>query len=178
MQSATPARPAEPTRPAGRYRTLPFAPLKHAIDTWLTRRGHDIPGEGVPIPGNGTEPLSSAQLRAYYRAARDGIVGLRVAEDFCEDFGWHARMLWGDAYDQLIPQPRRSTPKTRAGMGHNRQITHCPAGHLYDQANTHITVDKDGGQHRACRTCARTRSRDRKRAARRRAAQRQWEVAA
>jgi hypothetical protein len=33
----------------------------------------------------------------------------------------------------------------------NARKTHCPAGHLYDEANTY--VDRDGRRH--CRTCGR-----------------------
>ena len=39
----------------------------------------------------------------------------------------------------------------------NAAVTRCPAGHQYDQSNTHIT--KSGSRH--CRTCHRERERER-----------------
>jgi hypothetical protein len=41
---------------------------------------------------------------------------------------------------------------------HTRLITHCPHGHLYDEANTRVS--KDGK--RACRTCDRARAAQRR----------------
>lgn len=42
---------------------------------------------------------------------------------------------------------------------HGVLTTHCPQGHPYDQGNTYVGP----GSHRRCRTCDRTRSRDRQR---------------
>jgi len=47
----------------------------------------------------------------------------------------------------------RRSPRTPARI--NSEKTHCPQGHPYDEANTHIT--KKGARH--CRTCARERAR-------------------
>lgn len=157
MQSATPERRG--------LRLLPFAPLKHAIDTWLEHRDHDVNGA-----------LTPAQIRAYWRATTCGDISLRLAEDYCDDFGWHPRELWGDGWDQLIrqPSPRRRRRRSTATANHNRHRTHCPQGHPYDQANTHIEIDSRGRKHRVCRTC----KRERGRAAKRRKLQREWEAAA
>lgn len=51
----------------------------------------------------------------------------------------------------------------------NRQKTHCPKGHAYDEANTYVTrAGRGHGYQRACRTCVRERQ-DRDRMSRREA---------
>ena len=40
-----------------------------------------------------------------------------------------------------------------------RERTHCPAGHLYDEANTLHKVNRHGNAGRSCRACARDRMR-------------------
>lgn len=45
--------------------------------------------------------------------------------------------------------------KVDRGRDHNRQKTHCPQGHEYDEENTLLV---NGGRHRLCRACHRARS--------------------
>jgi len=74
-------------------RRLPAAPLVEAITQRADRRR---------IPMEHLLPPSSAGARAFYRARQRGTVTLRAAEQLCEEFGWHPRELWGDAYDTAV----------------------------------------------------------------------------
>lgn len=70
---------------------LPAAPLVEAIRARAERRGVPLI---VLLEGN------YAWERTLTRAARHGRVGLELAEELCERvLGWHARMLYGDAWD-------------------------------------------------------------------------------
>ena len=51
-------------------------------------------------------------------------------------------------------EPVTPLENTRRGNGHGSE-THCPQGHLYDDANTYAYTDKRGYRRRACRTCRR-----------------------
>lgn len=56
---------------------------------------------------------------------------------------------------------RRQAAAGRArGGGRNRAKTHCPAGHAYDEENTHVHAGR-----RHCRACGRERARQRRAAA-------------
>lgn len=76
----------------------------------------------------------------------------------------------GDRYNNVPTNLRYDTPRSNAldtvihGNHPATQRTHCPAGHPYDAENTELR-----GGHRHCRTCHRTRERERKRAMRARA---------
>ena len=71
---------------------LPAAPLIEAVQTRAVRRGVPLI---VLLKGN------YAWERALERAARQGWIALELAEELCEQvLGWHARMLYGDAWDQ------------------------------------------------------------------------------
>ena len=57
---------------------------------------------------------------------------------------------------------RENLLRGNSWSGRNARKTHCPRGHLYDEANTYR--DKTGG--RTCRICSRVLQRERKRLAR------------
>jgi hypothetical protein len=82
----------ESATPRGR-RTLPFAPLQAAIDHTNQSRNQSLHAS-----------LPESLRRAYHRANLEGGIPLRIAEDFCDHYGWHPRQIWGaeGAWDQLI----------------------------------------------------------------------------
>jgi DNA-binding transcriptional ArsR family regulator len=79
---------------------LPAAPLVERVEAAATTRGVSIRSLFIG---------QSGLAQAFYRAKADGKVTLLVAERFCDEFGWHGRMLWGDAYDRLACQVDRQT---------------------------------------------------------------------
>ena len=54
--------------------------------------------------------------------------------------------------------PRVNTLRGQTPAAANAIKSHCPAGHAYDEANTHID-QRNGRTARYCRTCARLRAR-------------------
>jgi HNH endonuclease len=59
-----------------------------------------------------------------------------------------AHLKWGTHQQNMA----ESTPALR---------THCPAGHLYDAANTYWRITRRGGRARMCRECTKLRTRAR-----------------
>ena len=56
--------------------------------------------------------------------------------------------------EHLEAMSRREHSTQEGHSGHyNSSKTSCPAGHLYDEANTIIESRSDGGEARRCRTC-------------------------
>jgi len=47
-------------------------------------------------------------------------------------------------------EPATGSQNTSRGCNRQRQKTHCPQGHPYDESNTYLYHD---GRHRRCRTC-------------------------
>ncbi len=80
---------------------LPAAPLLAAVKARCRPRAGEVdawsPDQRPAVEEVlGTEPAR----RAYYRAEREGALTLRALERLCDAFGWHPRMLYGDAYDE------------------------------------------------------------------------------
>lgn len=82
-------------------RRLDAGPLVDAINERARRRR---------VPLERLLPVDSAELRAYWRARQRGTVTLKTAEQLCDEFGWHPRELWGDAYDTAVWSARRFEP--------------------------------------------------------------------
>jgi len=58
--------------------------------------------------------------------------------------------------DHLEPVSKKvNQHRGNSPMGVNARKTQCPAGHIYDEANTRLSVDKFGTTHRQCRACDR-----------------------
>jgi hypothetical protein len=75
-------------------RRLPAAPLVAAIERH--------PAVGKPRRGwkaRLRRQAGKGGAAAYRLAARDGLVSLTTLEHLCDQFGWHPRELYGDAYD-------------------------------------------------------------------------------
>lgn len=88
MQSATP-----PGRP-----TLPFAPLKAAIDLRLKVRKQQPGAQRRDL----NDFLGENGRKRYYRATATGRISLTHAELICDLFGWHPREIWTRReWDQL-----------------------------------------------------------------------------
>jgi hypothetical protein len=94
-----PLRPRASSKPH-----LPAGPLVEAVEARLER----LAAAMTPLTDSGVargEALAEvfagndALQRAYYRARQHGTLTLRAAEQLCDHFGWHPRMLWRDAYD-------------------------------------------------------------------------------
>ena len=57
---------------------------------------------------------------------------------------------------------QRDMAAKHRGYGHGITKTHCPQGHLYDEANTYYKLTRSGYINRICRTCAREATRRRR----------------
>lgn len=54
---------------------------------------------------------------------------------------------------------RVNTLRGTAPAARHAQVTHCPYGHEYDEANTYLARSRCGGVARVCRACGRRRKR-------------------
>lgn len=66
-----------------------------------------------------------------------------------------ANLVWGTASEN-------TQDRVRHGTHSMARKTHCANGHPYDEANTGVYKNKDGGNHRYCRVCMRERARKRR----------------
>jgi hypothetical protein len=66
----------------------------------------------------------------------------------------------------LEPVPPGENTRRGKWGNHQREKTHCPKGHPYDEANTRRYRHITGGMARQCRACHREATRLRRRAAR------------
>jgi hypothetical protein len=86
-------------------RRLPAAPLVDAVRGYARRR---------------QQPLDALMrprlLQALQHAARAGEVTVLTGERICDEvLGWHPRMVWGDAYDQVVCDRTPHRGPARAG---------------------------------------------------------------
>jgi hypothetical protein len=81
---------------------LDAAPLVEAIEARIRRR---VEGDVLAPDMARGEAMAAlfgsadALKRTFYRARECDSMTLETAEQLCDGFGWHPRMIWGDAYD-------------------------------------------------------------------------------
>lgn len=110
-------------------------------------------GYGVLVVGSrtdGSRRMVYAHRWAYARAKGEIPSGLTI-DHLCNN-----PACVNPAHLEAVTQYENSMRGT-CPTAMNRRKTHCPAGHAYDEANTH--VDAKGGRH--CRACWRISARKR-----------------
>ena len=80
--------------------------------------------------------------------------------------GMVCRHLDGNPANNVLSNLAYGTPVENAadmiahGTHHSMNVTHCPQGHPYDEANTMLYTAKNRGVQRRCKTCNRERARE------------------
>lgn len=92
-------------------------------------------------------------LEAFVGPCPPGMEALHWDDDF--DNNSLANLRWGTRSANMRDMSRNG--------GGNAGLAHCPVGHPYDAANTYLYPGDR--QHRGCRACGRSRSRQRRLAA-------------
>src|SRR5262245_7863305 len=117
-----------------------------------TRTGHVQLWFRTP-DGTWTWPyLHRLVLAAFVGPCPEGQEGMHADDDPANNA--LSNLSWGTRSENV-------TTSVRHGRWASSRKTHCPSGHPYDDENTVMRPDPRGsGSYRACRICARERSRE------------------
>lgn len=83
-------------KPGDELVTLQIAPLKRVLDRLMF--GHFMDGKASGI----RDVLTDAQVRAYYRALKQGSITVKQAEPILDHLELHGRELWTDEWDRAV----------------------------------------------------------------------------